>query len=313
MAAEAQERRLAAKGRAAVEKKATKLEKLTVEYVGLASIKPNSYNPNSQSAHDFELLIRSMDEDGFTQPVIVHRESREIVDGEHRWTAALVCAELRRRGLMGPKRSPAPDEIAAVRADRAAALAQPGVGEVEIPAVFVDMTPEQMRIATLRHNRARGSEDVELGAQVLRDLRELGALDWAQDSLMLDDVELQRLIDDVQAPAGLAAEEFSPAWEPASAAQAASEVEAGHGPRTVSNTVAAADALRRQHEAIARAATEADRATAMRESAVCKIVLVYAGEEGELVRRALGDRPADTVLGWCRLAAERAAPAGAAP
>ena len=31
---------------------------------------------------------------------------------------------------------------------------------------------------------------------VLRDLRELGALDWAQDSLMLDDSEMNRLLDD---------------------------------------------------------------------------------------------------------------------
>ena len=53
------------KGKAAVEKKNVKLEKLVIEYVSVDDIKPNSYNPNRQSAHDFDLLKKSMSEDGF--------------------------------------------------------------------------------------------------------------------------------------------------------------------------------------------------------------------------------------------------------
>ena len=41
----------------------------------------------------------------------------------------------------------------------------------EVPVVFVDMTREQMRVSTLRHNRARGSEDIDKSADVLKDLR----------------------------------------------------------------------------------------------------------------------------------------------
>ncbi len=172
-------------------RRATRLERIVIEHVPLNSVKPNAYNPNRQSDHDFELLIRSMTEDGFTQPVIVDRATREIVDGEHRWTASIVREALRRRTLQ-----PDPATLRRLRDDRAALLEAFGA-EVTIPVVFVDMTPEQRRVATLRHNRARGSEELQLTAEVLRDLRDAGAIDWARDSLMLDEVETRRLLDDV--------------------------------------------------------------------------------------------------------------------
>lgn len=119
------------RGRRAVEKTAKALERLEVVYVDVAELKPNSYNPNRQDPRDFELLVKSMTEDGFTQPIVAIRNERVIVDGEHRWRAA--------RHL----------------------------GYDKVPVVFVDMTMEQMRISTLRHNRARGSEDIALSAEVL--------------------------------------------------------------------------------------------------------------------------------------------------
>lgn len=166
------------KGKAEVEKKANALRELKISYVKPEDIKPNDYNPNRQDPRDFELLLKSMTEDGFTQPIIVQKSTKQIVDGEHRWKAA--------------------QEL----------------GFKEIPVVFVDMTPEQMKIATLRHNRARGEEDLELTANVLKDLQDLGAIEWAQDSLMLDDEEINKLIDEIPAPEGLMGEEFTEAWEP---------------------------------------------------------------------------------------------------
>ena len=188
------------KGEAAVAKAANALETLVVEYVPVADLHPNDYNPNRQSDHDFELLLRSMTEDGFTQPIVVQREGNSIVDGEHRWRAAQK------------------------------------LGYESVPVVFVDMTPEQMRIATLRHNRARGSEDIDLASSVLRDLQQLGALDWAQDSLMLDDTELARLLEDVPAPEALAGEEFSAAWEPTPDVQGVEEVNLPQSTQTTVQT-----------------------------------------------------------------------------
>lgn len=169
-------RTLQEKGRSIVEKKISTLKVLTVEYVKPDSLAPNNYNPNVQTERDFELLLSSMSEDGFTQPILVHRKTRTIIDGEHRWRAA------HRLGL------------------------------TELPVVFTDMTPEQMRISTLRHNRARGSEDIELTIEVLKDLRELGALEHAVDSLGMSDKEINALLDDLPAPEKQAAGEHSSAW-----------------------------------------------------------------------------------------------------
>jgi ParB-like chromosome segregation protein Spo0J len=258
------------KGRKAIQKKNQVLERLAIEYVPMDSIRANAYNPNRQSEHDFELLLKSMREDGFTQPIVCQKQTREIVDGEHRWRAA--------RQL----------------------------GFTEIPVVFVGMTPEQMRISTLRHNRARGSEDIELTAQVLRDLQALGALDWAQDSLLLDDVELNRLLEDFPAPQALAGEEYSSAWEPADRMEGQTEetqVREGNAPgHTIVQgmTQAALEARREEEKRLSAAKSEEERRTIQRESQLYRVSLVFAGEEAQVVSTTLGERPAENLLALCR-------------
>ena len=83
-----------------------------------------------------------MEEDGFTQPIVAAKSSTpardgsegfKIVDGEHRWRAANT------------------------------------LGFDEVPVAVVPMSEEQAKIATLRHNRARGSEDVASIADRLAD------------------------------------------------------------------------------------------------------------------------------------------------
>lgn len=173
------ERVLQQKGRKAIERNFNTLQSLSIEYINPESLFPNAYNPNRQSEEEFELLLASMSEDGFTQPVLVQRTTREIIDGEHRWRAAV------RLGLK------------------------------EIPVVFTDMTEAQQRIATLRHNRARGSEDIELTIQLLKDLQSIGAIEHAIDSLGIDDKELNLLLGDLPAPDANASENFRQAWVPA--------------------------------------------------------------------------------------------------
>ena len=245
---------------------AVRLGVLEIEHVPLTAIQPNEYNPNRQSDHDFELLQRSITEDGFTQPVIVHRESGRIVDGEHRWRAAH------------------------------------SLGMDAIPVVYVDMTAEQMRISTLRHNRARGSEDVDMSAAVLRDLRELGALDWAQDSLMLDDTEITRLLEDIPAPEALEGEEFSEAWEPVAARTSVADVAAGSAANyDVTMTPEAAAAQREMRTQLERAETEAQRQQIRQEADLYRITVVFQGEQAALVRTVLGeDEPAVKLLELCR-------------
>lgn len=155
-----------------------RLTELQVETWPIDKLIPNEYNPNRQSDHEFELLKRSITDDGMTQPVLVMRATGQIVDGEHRWRA---CKEL---------------------------------GYTEIPVVPVDMTEEQRRVATLRHNLARGSHDIDLTANVLRDLQNLGALDWARDALQLDQVEVDRLLADMTPVQEWGQnEQFSEGWD----------------------------------------------------------------------------------------------------
>lgn len=161
------------------EHKSVALAELRVEYVPVGKLKPNSYNPNRETKDEFEMLKASMREDGFTTPIICLADGT-IVDGEHRWRAAQA------------------------------------LGHSEVPVVRVNMTEAQRRIATMRHNRARGQDDISLAASLMQDLEKLGALDWAQDALRLSDEEMRRLVAmaDTVAEDLARGHEFSQAWEP---------------------------------------------------------------------------------------------------
>jgi ParB/RepB/Spo0J family partition protein len=256
-------RKLQDKGRKSVEKKLSTLKSLAVEYVNPNTIYPNAYNPNRQSERDFELLLSSMREDGFTQPILVHRKTREVIDGEHRWRAS------QRLGL------------------------------TEIPVVFVDMTPEQMRVSTLRHNRARGSEDIELTIEMLKDLRELGALDHAIDSLGMSDKEINALISDLPAPEAQAAPEFSSAWvvDP----PRTTEVRKPEEIQSSSQAIRMAEERLHQKLEYVPQDDEEKRQVILKEettwhSIIAQISVEYRG----LIESVLGDNPAHRLLQLCR-------------
>jgi len=256
---------------------AKKLERLEIVYVPIEELCPNDYNPNRQSDHDFEMLIRSIEEDGFTTPIYVTPQN-VIIDGEHRWRAAQV------------------------------------VGLTELPVVYGERDDAQARISTIRHNRARGSHDIELEAEVLRDLQRLGVLDEAQEALMLDDIELDRLINDIAAPDALADEDFSEAWVPESFNDEESELirtggqttkgktkHGSHGEETViAMTAEAIEQQRRREELIKRARTEEERQKIRAESRNYRVSLIYSGDEAETVKKVLGDRQAEMLLRLCK-------------
>lgn len=272
------------KGKAQVEKLAQKLERLAVEYHPVDGIKPNPWNPNRQSEHEAELLRRSMDEDGFTQPVLCARLTADdltddrfkgkpysegdlmIVDGEHRWRTG-------------------------------AAL-----GYTEIPVVVYPGGAIQARISTMRHNKARGTHSLDLEGDLLRDLRELGALDWAQDSLMMDDTEIQRLLDDLPAPEALAAEDYNEGWEPGSSPETDGVVKRFGADAQVSLTPQALEATRQAEQRAREAVTEEDKVAARKDVQIYRLALTFSGEEGQLVRRVLGMTPAQRVLELCQQA-----------
>jgi ParB-like chromosome segregation protein Spo0J len=287
------------KGQAVIEKKNAALERLAIEYVPIGSIHPNSYNPNRQSEHEFTLLLRSILEDGFTQPVLVAQCDQEhecegvIVDGEHRWRAVQVLASIRAYAAsIGVK----PEDLTDAQWTEGRAYPRPD--DTDIAVVKLPMGEAQAKIATLRHNRARGSEDIEMATDVLRDLEKLGALEWAADSLDLSDAELQRLLEDIPAPEALAGEEFTEAWTPSTGTD-----EGARGQVTptlyADSTDKGADAARQNAERLAAAKTDQERQAVLKSKDVFRLSLTFSGDEAAVVRAGLGDRPAVRILAWC--------------
>jgi len=104
-----------------------------------SELKPNNYNPNKVAPPEIELLKVSIIEDGWTQPIVINPDM-EIVDGFHRWTVS------------GHK------EIFDITGGK-------------VPTVMtapVDKHSQQM--ATIRHNRARGTHAVVNMSKIVSDL-----------------------------------------------------------------------------------------------------------------------------------------------
>lgn len=92
-------------------------------------LKSNDYNPNRVAPPELKLLKISILEDGWTQPIVINSDM-EIVDGFHRWTV-----------------SKDPEVY--------------GRTEGKVPTVMiVPKDGSSQKMATIRHNRARGTHGV---------------------------------------------------------------------------------------------------------------------------------------------------------
>jgi len=162
----------------------TSLNIVKDELASVTSITPNAYNPNLQSADEFLLLCKSIHEDGFTDAVIVNTD-RTIIDGEHRWTAAIVLHHI----LQNKLKIDLPTTNVLRR--RRSEIIVPGL---IIPIKVLDKDEIQRRISTQRHNKARGHDDIELASQMFRELEQMGGLDAAMKSLDMTNEEAERLL-----------------------------------------------------------------------------------------------------------------------
>jgi ParB-like chromosome segregation protein Spo0J len=134
-----------------------------------------------------KLLELSIWEDGFTMPVVCYyikdEDIYEIVDGYHRFTVMQQSDRIRERenGLM--------------------------------PVVVIDKDITNRMASTIRHNRARGSHNIELMSNIVSELVGAGMSDgWILRHIGMDKDELLRL----KQITGLASlfkdQEFSEAW-----------------------------------------------------------------------------------------------------
>ena len=156
--------------------------------VPIEQIQANSYNPNHVAPPEMKLLYESIKDDGYTTPIVCYylkdEDKYEIVDGYHRYTTMLNHKDIyeREHGML--------------------------------PVSVIDKPFEDRIASTIRHNRARGTHDVDLMVNIVRELKESGMSDrWIMKNIGMSADELLRL----KQISGLAAlfkdKEFSNAWE----------------------------------------------------------------------------------------------------
>lgn len=157
--------------------------------VPVEQVEPNTYNPNVVAPPEMKLLYESIKADGYTMPVVCYYDKEAdkyiIVDGFHRYRILLEYPDIyeREKGLL--------------------------------PVSVIDKPIDQRMASTIRHNRARGSHDVDLMSNIVKELHEIGRSDgWIAKHLGMDADEILRL----KQITGLAAlfkdVEFGKAWQP---------------------------------------------------------------------------------------------------
>ena len=158
--------------------------------VPVEKIVPNDYNPNAVAPPEMKLLYDSIKEDGYTMPIVCYYDAARdlyiIVDGFHRYRVMLEYPDI---------------------------YAREGG---RLPVSVINKPLDHRMASTIRHNRARGSHDVDLMSNIVRELHELGRSDiWISKHLGMDRDEILRL----KQITGLAAlfkdVQFGTAWEPA--------------------------------------------------------------------------------------------------
>jgi ParB-like chromosome segregation protein Spo0J len=153
------------------------------------NVKANDYNPNAVAPPEMELLKQSILEDGYTQPIVSFKNENEIVvvDGFHRNRVGKECQEVKDR-IFG-----------------------------YLPVVNINQWKQgksDRMASTIRHNRARGSHNIELMSQIVTELVEMGKGDaWICKHIGMSADELLRM----KQITGLASlfknKSFSEAWE----------------------------------------------------------------------------------------------------
>ena len=158
-----------------------------VRAVPIDQVTANDYNPNSVAPPEMALLETSIWEDGYTQPIVTYYDKENdmyiVVDGFHRYLTIKNSKRIydRENGL--------------------------------IPVVVIDKEIQDRMASTIRHNRARGSHNIELMSTIVSELVEMGKGDrWICNHIGMSADELLRL-KQITGVAGLFQNhEFSKSW-----------------------------------------------------------------------------------------------------
>lgn len=153
------------------------------------SVYANDYNPNSVAPPEMKLLEHSIQEDGYTQPIVTMKQEigREVIDGFHRH-----------------------------RVGKESELIQSRVhGYLPVVTINEHRTDRSDRMAsTIRHNRARGKHKVESMSEIVLELKRRNWSDQKiSKELGMDADEVLRLYQITGLADMFKDHEFTQAWE----------------------------------------------------------------------------------------------------
>lgn len=119
---------------------------LNIKMVDIDKVVANDYNPNKVAPPEMQLLQHSIEEDGYTQPIVTYYDKKQdiyiVVDGFHRYRLAKEVFNLEK-----------------------------------IPIVTIDKDLENRMASTIRHNRARGTHQIIDMSHIVLTLTENG---WSE-------------------------------------------------------------------------------------------------------------------------------------
>ncbi len=159
-----------------------------VRAVPIEKVKANDYNPNAVAPPEMALLETSIWEDGYTQPIVTFYDGENdlyiVVDGFHRYMTIKNSERIRNR--------------------------EKGM----LPVVVIDKEIGDRMASTIRHNRARGTHNIELMSSIVAELVEMGKGDrWICQHIGMSADELLRLKQITGVAALFANRDFSQSWE----------------------------------------------------------------------------------------------------
>lgn len=156
--------------------------------VPLDKVVSNAYNPNKVAPPEMELLETSIWEDGYTQPVVTvydkETDKYVVIDGFHRYLILKTSKRIhdRERGML--------------------------------PIVILDKEMHDRMASTIRHNRARGTHNIELMSSIVAELVEIGKGDrWICKHIGMSPDELLRLKQITGLAALFTNRDFSDSWD----------------------------------------------------------------------------------------------------
>ncbi|WP_288891544.1 ParB/RepB/Spo0J family partition protein [uncultured Sneathia sp.] len=122
---------------------------MNLKMIPMDKVEANDYNPNKVATPEMKLLKLSIEEDGYTMPIVVYYDKQQdkyiIVDGFHRYRCAKEYFKLK-----------------------------------EIPATIIEKDISNRMASTIRHNRARGTHQIRSMSDIVLELSKKG---WTDDKI----------------------------------------------------------------------------------------------------------------------------------